>query len=228
MRAIRRHSRPTVAAVAPLAAVALLLAGCSGGDDAGAEGPSGEATTPAEETTEPADDEVEDDAAASDGASCVEGTWVSDPAAQAEQATAALGTTEIDAQASVTGDSLTTIEGSDMTTEYRDQVVEVSWELEGQEFRMVTTWSGTLTGTIEVTADQVVVSGVDASALEMAYETYVNGQLLDIPAMEDIPLSGFAADGTSTYTCTGDELRLTPVVEGLDTSAVTTVLHRQD
>jgi len=227
VRATRRQTRPAVAVLAPLAAVALLLGGCSGGDDAGADEPSAEATTPAdEEPTEPTDD-TDDDATASEGAACVEGTWVSDPEAQAEQTTAALGMSDIGAQASVTGDSLTTIEGSTMTTEYRDQVVEVSWDMEGQEFRMVNSWSGTLVGTIEVTEDQVVISGVDASGLQMGYETYVNGELLEVPGLEDIPLSGFAAGGTSTYTCNGDELRLTPVVEGMDTSALVTVLHRE-
>lgn len=228
MRTIRRQTRPAFAVVAPLAAVALLLGGCSGGgDDADADEPSAEASTPTEEeTTEPADEETED-ATASEGAACVEGTWVTDAEAQAEQTTAALGMSDIGAQASVTGDSLTTIDGSSMTTEYRDQVVEVSWELEGQEFRLVNSWSGTLTGTIEVAADQVVISGVDASGLQMTYETYVNGELLDVPGLEDIPLSGFAAGGTSTYTCAGDELRLTPVVEDMDTSALVTVLHRE-
>lgn len=227
MRAIRRQTRPA-AVLAPLAAVALLLGGCSGGDgDADADEPSAEASTPMEEeTAEPADDEAED-TPASEGAACVEGTWVTDAEAQAEQTTAALGMSDIGAQATVTGDSLTTIDGTSMTTQYRDQVVEVSWELEGQEFRMVNSWSGTLTATVEVTADQVVISGVDASALQMAYETYVNGEKLDVPGLEDIPLSGFAADGTSTYTCAGDELRLTPVVAGVDTSALVTVLHRE-
>ncbi len=227
MRAIRRQTRRSAAVVAPLAALALLLGACSGGDDPADDEPSTETSTPAEETTEPTEDAEDDDAGASEGAACVEGTWVSDPAAQAEQTTAALGMSELGAQATVTGDSVTTIEGTGMTTEYRDQVVEVSWELEGQEFRMVNSWTGTLTGTIEVTDDQVVISDVDAGALEMTYETYVNGELLDVPGLEDIPLTGFAAGGTSTYTCSGDELRLTPVVEGTDTSALVTVLHRE-
>lgn len=232
MSAIRHHARPaTVAMVAPLAALALLLGACSGGGDADDTGddaePTEAASTPAdEETTEPADDEG-DDEAASEGAGCVEGTWVSDPDAQAAQTTAALGMSDLGAQATVTGDSLTTIDGSSMTTEYRDQVVEVSWDMEGQEFRMVNSWAGTLTATIEVTADQVVISDVDSSALEMTYETFVNGELLEVPGLEDIPMSGFAAGGTSTYTCSGDELRLTPEVEGMDTSALVTVLHRE-
>ena len=229
MRATRRPTR-SAAAVVPLAAVALLLGGCSGGGDDAT--PSTVESTPADDaTTEPADgggdDGGDDDATASEGPACVEGTWVSDPEAQAEQTTAALGMSELGAQASVTGDSRTTIDGSAMTTEYRDQVVEVSWEMEGQEFRMVNSWSGTLTGTVEVTADQVVVSGVDSSALQVTYETFVNGEQLEVPGLEDIPLSGFAAGGPSTYTCAGDELRLTPVVEGVDTSALVTVLHRE-
>lgn len=231
MRAIRHHSRPaTTALVAPLAAVALLLGACSGGgDDDAADEPTAEATTPAdEESEEPEEPAEDDDAAASEGAGCVEGTWVTDANAQAAQTTAALGMSDIGAQAAVTGDSVTTIADGAMTTQYRDQVVEVSWDMEGQEFRMVNSWSGTLTATIEVTADQVVISGVDSSGLTMTYETYVNGELLEVPGLEDIPLSGMSAGGTSTYTCSGDELRLTPVVEGMDTSALVTVLHRED
>lgn len=228
MRATRRQTRRSAAAVAPLAALVLVLGACSGDDDPATE-PSAGTSTPAEETGEPDEDTDEDSGedTASEGAGCVEGTWVTDSEAQAEQTTAALGMADLGAQATVTGDTVTTIEGSSMTTEYRDQVVEVSWELEGQEFRMVNSWSGTLTGTIEVSGDQVVVSDVDAGGLTMTYETYVNGELLDVPGLEDIPLTGFAAGGTSTYTCSGDELRLTPVVEGLDTSALVTVLHRE-
>lgn len=235
MRPVRHRTRPaTVRLLAPLAAVALLLGACSGGDDADepTTDPTNEATAEPTEPTEPtveaaADDEEPGDGATSEGAACVEGTWVSDANAQAEQTTAALGMSDLDAQATVTGDSVTTIADGTMTTEYRDQVVEVSWDMQGQEFRMVNSWSGTLTAAVEVSADQVVVSGVDDAALEMTYETYVNGELLDVPGLEDIPLSGFAAGGISTYTCAGDELRLTPVVEGLDTSAMVTVLHRE-
>ena len=234
MRAVRHHSRPAAALVAPLAGVLLLLGACSGDGDADepTTDPTNEATAEPTEPTEPtveatADDEEPGDGATSEGAACVEGTWVSDANAQAEQTTAALGMSDLDAQATVTGDSVTTIADGTMTTEYRDQVVEVSWDMQGQEFRMVNSRSGTLTAAVEVSADQVVVSGVDDTALEMTYETYVNGELLDVPGLEDIPLSGFAAGGISTYTCAGDELRLTPVVEGLDTSAMVTVLHRE-
>lgn len=226
MRAIRTHARPATALVAPLAAVVLLLGACSGGDG-DADEPTAEASTPAGDEAAEAEEPPADDAGASEGAACVEGTWVSDPDAQAEQTTSALGMSDIGAQASVTGDSLTTIADGAMTTEYRDQVVEVSWDMEGQEFRMVNSWSGTLTATIEVTDEQVVIAGVDSTALQMTYETYVNGELLEVPGLEDIPLSGLAAGGTSTYTCSGDELRLTPVVEGMDTSAMATVLHRE-
>lgn len=226
MRAIRTHARPATALVAPLAAVVLLLGACSGGDG-DADEPTAEASTPAGDEAAETEEPPADDAGASEGAACVEGTWVSDPDAQAEQTTSALGMSDIGAQASVTGDSLTTIADGAMTTEYRDQVVEVSWDMEGQEFRMVNSWSGTLTATIEVTDEQVVIAGVDSTALQMTYETYVNGELLEVPGLEDIPLSGLAAGGTSTYTCSGDELRLTPVVEGMDTSAMATVLHRE-
>ncbi len=227
-----RATRPLpVVLVAPLAAVGLLLAGCSGDAEPDATATEDEpaATADADATEEPEAEEPEaEEPAVSSGAGCVAGTWVSDPEAQEEATTSALGMSELGAEATVTGDSLTTFADGTMTTQYRDMVVEVTWGMEGQELRMVNSWSGTVTGAAEVTDEQIVISDVDASALELSYETFINGELVDIPGMAEIPLSGFAAGGTSTYTCDGDELRMTPVVEGLDTSTMVTVLHRQD
>lgn len=222
----RARRRARAGALAPLLAAGLLLGACSdAGTPAPEESPASE-PGPDEPTDEPAE-EPTDDGASSGGAACVEGTWVGDNAAQAASTTSGLGMADLGAEATVTGESVTTIEGSTMTTEYRDMVVEVAWELEGQSFRLVNTWSGTLTGTVEVTDEQVVVSDVDPSALDMRYETFVNGSPLAVPGLEEIPLSGMAAGGTSTYTCDGDELRLTPVVEGVDTSGFVTVLRRR-
>ena len=230
MRAVRSHLLPLAPITAGLAGL-LLLAACSGDDTEPTPTPSTSAETAEApeptgtsepEPTEPADD------ATSAGADCVQGTWLSDPAAQAEQTTSGLGMADLGAQATVTGDSLTTIDGTSFTTEYRDQVVEVTWELDGQEFRMVNSWSGRLTGTVTVTDDLFTVSDVDAGGLDMSYETFVNGTRLDVPGLEEIPATGFAAGGASTYTCDTDELRLTPQVEGVDAGALVTVLHRAD
>lgn len=221
MRSTRPRTRTTSAALlAPVAALALLLGACAGGGD---EEPTPEETSAAPEEGE---DDDEPDPGSSGGAACVAGTWVSDADAQAAATTSALGA-ELDATATVTGDSITTFDGTSMTTEYRDQVVTVEWAIEGQAFVMVNSWSGTLTGTAEVTDEQIVISDVDSSGLEVVYETSINGEVVEIPGMEDIPMSGLAAGGTSTYTCSGDELQMTPVVEGVDTSGFVTILHRQ-
>lgn len=225
MHAFRSHLHP----VAPLAAglVGLLLLGACSGDDAEPTPTAGTPTRTAE-APDPEETDVPAEAGDTGGADCVQGTWVSDPASQAEQTTSALGMAEIGAQATVTGDSLTTIDGGTFRTEYRDQVVEITWELDGQEFRMVNSWSGTLTGTVAVTDGELTISEVDSSALTVDYRTYVNGQPLEVPGLEDVPATGFAAGGTSTYTCTADELSLTPQVAGVDTSTMVTVLRRAD
>lgn len=228
MRTTRSRAAGT-ALLAPLAALALLLGGCSGGgDDEGAE-PEETSTAP-EPDDDGADDEADEPAepdGSSGGADCVAGTWVADTEAQAASTTDALGASDLDATATVTGEALTTFEGTTMTTEYRDQVITVEWGMEGQAFSMVNSWSGTLTGTVEISDDQIIVSAVDTSALVMSYETSINGEVVDIPGLADIPLSGLAAGGTSTYTCSGDLLELTPVVEGVDTTGFVTVMHRR-
>lgn len=228
MRTTRPHARPIAALLTPLVAVAL-LAGCFGGDD-----PTPEASTPAvPEASEPEPDPTEDDAtepeatSASGGAACLQGTWVSDPATLAAQTTSGLGMADVGAQATVTGDSRTTIAGDTVTTEYRDQVIEISWDMEGQQFRMVNTWTGTLTGTVAVTDERLEFTDVDASGLTVTYETFVNGVPLEVPGLTEIPPSGFAAGGANTYTCTGDELTIVPEVEGIDATDVTTVWHRE-
>ena len=226
MRTTRSRAAGT-ALLAPLAALALLLGGCAGGAD---DAPEPEETSATPDESDEADDEADEPAEAdgsSGGADCVAGTWVADTEAQAAATTSALGASDLGATATVTGEAITTFDGSTMTTEYRDQVITVEWGMEGQALSMVNSWSGTLTGTVEITDDQIVVSDVDPSGLEMSYETSINGEVVDIPGLADIPLSGMAAGGTSTYTCSGDRLEVTPVVEGVDTAGFVTVLHRR-
>lgn len=222
MHSTRRVRR--LVALGATVALASLLAACGGSGD-GVESPEETASEPAD-SAPPADDEPEA-AGGGGGAACLAGSWVSDNEAQAAATTSGLGMSDVGARATVTGEAVTTFADGTMTTEYRDMVVTVEWDMEGQAFRMVNTWSGTLTGDVAVTDDQLVVSDVDESALELSYETFVNGTPLEVPGLADIPLSGMGAGGTSTYTCDGDELRITPVVEGVDTSDFVTVLHRR-
>ena len=232
---MRRPSSPAPSTLplACLAALALALGACSG-DDGDAE-PDGSATAtattdattePLEEPTDDASEPADDDEAASGGAACVEGTWTADNAAAAESTTSAPGMADLGATASVTGTSTVTFSGDTVTVEYDGQTTEVTWAMQGQELRMVMTFDGTLTGTVDVTDDTVVFQDGDDSALTIDYTTSVDGQELAVPGVDGMISSGFEAGSSSTYTCTADTLELTPVVEGVDTSGVVTVLRR--
>jgi hypothetical protein len=215
---------------APLAALALVLGGCSG--ETPDEDPSvtEDADEPTEEPTDEETEPVEEDdsePAAGGGAACVEGTWVSDADAIAASTTSAIGMDELGAEATVTGGSVTTFAGTAITQEYTDQVTEVSWSMEGQEFRLVTRFDGTLTATATITDDQITIAEVDDSALTFESSTSIGGEEIEIPGIADTISSGFEMGGTSSYSCSGDELRMTPIVEGVDTSGYVTVLRRQ-
>lgn len=212
--------------LAPLAALALVLGGCSG--DTPDEGPSATegADEPTDEETEPVEED-DSEPAAGGGAACVEGSWVTDTEALAANTTSALGIADAGAVVTITGESVTTFAGTSITQEYTDQVTEVSWTMEGQEFRMVTRFNGGLTGTATVTEDQITIADLDDSGLTVEYSTFLGGEEIAIPDLEETATAGFEMGGTSSYSCSGDEMQMTPVVEGTDTSGFVTVLHRQ-
>ena len=210
---------------APLAALALVLGGCTQENPEEEPSVTEEPDEPTEEETEPAEDDSEP--AAGGGAACVEGTWVSDADALAASTTSALGMDELGAEATVTGESVATFAGTTFTQEYTDQVTEVSWSMEGQEFRLVTRFDGTLTGTVTVTEDEITIADIDDSALTFESSTSIGGEEIEIPGIADTATAGFEMGGTSSYSCSGDELRMTPIVEGVDTSDFVTVLRRQ-
>lgn len=230
-----RRTRSTLA-LAPLAALALTLGACSGGgsDD---EPTDADATTTAEETptdppteeTEAEDEETEDTEdteTSATGPDCVEGSWTNDPDAMADALTASGGMAELGATATVTGASEVTFAGDTLTVEYDSFTTEVSYGIEGQAVRMVMTYDGTLTGTVAVDDTTVSFTEVDKSALTLEYTTWLNDEPLEMPGAEDIVTTGFEAGGSATYTCTSDTLELRPVVEGVDTGQLVTVLHR--
>jgi hypothetical protein len=220
-----RLARPA-ALLAPLAALALVLGGCSGDTPDDEPTATEDADEPTDEETEPVEED-DTEPAAGGGAACVEGTWLSDPEAIAASTTSATGMDALGAEATVTGESVTTFAGTTFTQEYTDQVTEVSWSMEGQEFRLVTRFDGTLTGTVTVTEDRVTIADVDDSALTFESSTTIGGEEVEIPGIADTAMAGFEMGGTSSYSCSGDELRMTPIVEGVDTSAFVTVLHRR-
>lgn len=221
MRATRRSQ----VMLAPALGV-LLLAGCSGGG--GDPEPTASPEDVVAETTEPSESPDDDDAAAgSVGAACLEGDWDADIDTIRANAVTVPGLAELNAVAAVTGTSTTSFDGGTMTTVYRDQQTELSWSIEGQEFRTFTEYDGTIVGAYTATDSDLTITDVDTSGLVFDSSTIVDGEPFQLPGIEESIEEGFALGGTSTYTCTGDELRIQPVVEDVDTSNFVSVFHRR-
>ena len=203
----------------------LLLAACSGGGGEPTPAPDDDVI---EETTEPSEPpEEDDDAAGSGGAACLEGDWEADVDVIRENAISVPGLAEFSVDAVVTGTSLTTFDGSTMTTVYSDQQTDMSWAIEGQQFRTVTRYDGTIIGAYTATDGELTIASVDTSGLTFESTTSVNGEPFELPGIEETIESGFGLGGTSTYTCTDDELRIQPMAEGVDTSTFVSLLHRR-
>jgi hypothetical protein len=201
----------------------VLLAACTPGDAA----PEPTETVTPTPTPTPTEDDDDATAAGSGGAGCLIGEWEADLDVIGQNATSAPGLDAFGAEVAVSGASTTTFDATTITSVYDDQQVEVSWSIEGQQFRMVTAYDGTLRGAYAATDGEITISEVDLSALTLTNTTFVNGEQLELPGIADMVAEGFDMGGTSTYTCTSDELRLQPVVEGVDTSNMVSVLHRR-
>lgn len=223
------------ALLAPLAACALLLGACSTG---GADGADDGHTVAEEPTTDdPADDpaagkddpsKAPADAASSSGADCIEGTWLTDPESVAAVAIASSGLEAYAPEVTITGDALVTFAEGMVRTEYIDQAAVMDVDVEGQEIRSVSRGSGLVVGTYTATDTELVQSGLDTSGLTMVIETYLDGALQPaVPGMVESFLAATEAGGTSTYTCTAEDLVTTPIVPGVDTSGFSTHLTRQ-
>lgn len=219
MRATRRLAR----LLSTPALGVLLLAACSGGG--GEPTPSPDVMEESPEPTEPAEDD--DAAAGSGGAACLVGEWEADVDVIRQNAVSAPGLEAFGAEGVVTGTSVTTFDGSTMTTVYDNQQTELSWTLEGQEFRTVAAYDGTISGAYTATDGELSITAVDTSGLTFSSTTFVNGEPFELPGIAEEIEGGFAMGGESTFTCAGGELRIQPVVEGVDTSNFVSLFHRR-
>ncbi|WP_149203684.1 hypothetical protein [Actinotalea subterranea] len=205
--------------VAPLAVGGLLLlTACGGSDAAGDKDRGADAST--------ARGSQDTQAAESGGASCLEGEWTTDIEALREATLAAPGIADLDPEVSVTGESRVTFDGSAMTTEYTSQVSQVTLTMKGQEYVTQATYDGTVVGQYTATDADLVVTDVDVAGLTVTSRSIVDGEEIETPDVQDLEGSGLDQGGTFTYTCTDTELRLTPVVEGTDTSSFVQILRR--
>lgn len=220
MRVIRRSAQLLFA---PALGV-LLLAACAGGGDEPTATPDDVAAETTEASEPPEDEEA---AAGAGGAACLEGEWEADVDVIAQNAVAAPGLEQYAAEAVVTGTSITTFDGSLMTTVYSDQTTDVSWSLGGQQVQTVVGYDGTITGAYTTTDTELTITSVDTSGLTFESSTLLNGQPFDLTGVTDAVADALTQGGTSTYTCTGDELRIQPIAEGVDTSNYVSVMHRR-
>jgi hypothetical protein len=236
---VRSASSARRALLAPLAACVLLLGACSTGGEDDADSAADDAATIAQESKDdPSDDKdaSKDDLAdmaepaSSSGAGCLEGTWLTDPESIATVAVASLGAdvAAFSPEVTVTGDALVTFADGMVRTEYIDQAAVVDLVVDGQAVRSVSRGSGIVVGSYTATSTEIVQSDLDTSGLTMVIETYVDGALQPtVPGMVESYLAATEVGGTSTYTCTADELVTTPVVAGMDTTGFSTRLIRQ-
>lgn len=225
--------------VAPLTlACALALTACTGGDGAPDDAPSAaedDAATEAEaqEGARGEDDGADDgEAQASGGVHCLHGAWEADKdavvaAALAGPQMAGPQMAGAEATANVTGSSRLAFDDGTFTTRYDAHATELVWTLEGQEMSNTTVFDGEITGTWTATDTTLTLTDVDVSGLTLENRTVVAGEEIELDP-DGMVLEALAHGGTSTYECTEHELRLTPVVEGTDTSSVVTVMHRVD
>lgn len=213
------------AAATPLAVGALLaLAGCTAGGEE--PGPSGSASPSPESDGRTESPEPEDDAEASGGPDCLEGTWDADVQAAAEAMTAMPGLEELNPTIEVTGTSTVTFDGTTMTTEYADHVATVTIEIEGTPVTTRTAMDGTVVAGYTATDSEITVADVDLSGVTITNTSVVDGQETEVPGVEAAEAAGVPLGGVSTYTCTDTELEMTPQIDGVDTGSLTQVLTR--
>ena len=209
----------------------LLLAGCSAGSDAPGEEPTAEASdapTAGEDLVPEKTAESEEDEALSspDGAACLEGTWDVDMEVLKENSIPEIEGTETSVE--VTGSSSLTFDGSTLRYEYDQQNSRVTVSMPDQPSMVIgVEANGVAAGAYTATDGELVVTDVDISGLTMRSTTEVDGAEIETPGLEDAGASGVPLGGTSTYVCDGDELRITPQVDGVDTSGFEQVLHRR-
>lgn len=232
-----RRTRTSLA-LATAATVLMALTGCSGSDGDGAgdadstaapdKTKEGDAEDDADgtDTDAPSDGAPADDAAASAGAGCLEGSWESDMDAQIESMRVLLAESGLDAQVTVTGTSTTTYDAGHVITTYDHLTVTSIADLDGRQYVSTTAYDGVVTSLYTATDTEVVLTDVDAGSLVLTIENTLDGTTMDTGDYVDSMMSSMKQGGTMDYTCSGDVSTMVPAGSGIDMSAYATTLHR--
>ena len=213
--------RPALAVLAG----ALLLAGCTSTATPDASvSPSTDASAESKEGTKTADSGADDDATAdssadSKGAQCLVGEWDQDFSGIVEAMQSAVEAEETAAKTTVSGESILSFDGSTMRATYSGFALEVVVEVAGQEMRMTTAIDGESSATYTATDTTLTLGEIDSSAVTTAISMSIGGQELDLPDTA-LDAAGASPDadlaGSSQYTCTDTELRITPDIENAE------------
>jgi hypothetical protein len=150
------------------------------------------------------------------GDECVEGEWDADLEAAERRVvdSFALGDLQIEPEVDVTGETIVTFEGDEMTTEFNDQVTTLTLVLEDdEEISAEATLNGSTTATYMIEGDTLRIMDVDVSQLDSEVVAMLGDEEYDLPGVEALGADAQAVEAEFTYTCSDDELRLTPVVD---------------
>lgn len=231
-----RRTTTVLLAASVSAALALGLAGCSGGDGGTKAEPDAPVTAATGEhiKTPGTDAGNEDVEAGGDGggagAECLVGTWVVDRQSVIDAAVASLALgagEELTPEVTVTGDAyLSFAADGSMRTEYQQQKAELVVPVGGQEVRSVGTMNGALVGRYTVAGSDVTTSDLDASAVTYDLTGTIDGTPYDVGATATMTVDALEVGATSTFECTGDVLRITPQAPGLEPGTFISVYHR--
>lgn len=192
----------TARLLVPLTALAL-LAGCAGGGDD-----------------------------APDLASCLRGEWTPDPATRRTAVEGRLAVMGMAGSVAVSGESVTAIDATTMTTTFLDQLTELTLEENGQTLVSSTRTNGTVSQPYTLDGDVLTAGAGDASTVHVESAVTLDGEEVD-GADEDL-LRALASAGAAgqagrlQVTCSDDRLTMTTLdMADIGVTDVTITLTRR-
>lgn len=234
-----RTARP-LAPLALVAALGLVLGGCTPADDdaPGRPAPVDEGARLKTHDAGPGRDAPDDAAsgggaaAASELAACIVGEWYASPEDLAATSDAMMASTGLDTTTTVTGGTTTIIDGTTVTSVYDDQVTEMTFESAGQTIVSRARMDGRLTQTYTLDGDVMTTVAGDVSGVTAESTVLIDGEA--VPGYSEGFQQGFASGaasgqtGRQRVTCSGDTLQLTTLdLAGLLGADMTVTLTRR-
>lgn len=179
-----------------MALVALTLAGCTASGAPGGEDPA--------------------DAAATNGAACLEGEWDLDLESLLESMRAGATSAGIDARVDGSGEAWTSFADGVATSTYADQSIVMTLAVEGQEIVTTVVVDGTTTASYTATDTELSVTDLDMAGLTETTSATVDGQAIEVPELDEAGTLALMQDQTSAYSCDADELLLIPSADAVE------------